>query len=75
MSRDAKQWVVFTSAPSQIIAEGWQVLLRNSGIPCKVHPGDAVSFMGVAVSSVRLMTTQPYLERARAILAADTQST
>ena len=50
------KWVVFATAPDQIMAEIWVQLVRSEGIPCRLQPGDTTNFLGVSAAPVRLMT-------------------
>ena len=50
------KWVVFATAPDQIMAEIWVQLVRAEGIPCRLQPGDTTNFLGVSAAPVRLMT-------------------
>ena len=63
------KWVVFATAPDQIMAEIWVQLVRAEGIPCVLQPGDTTNFLGVSAAPVRLMT--PETEVARATQALD----
>ena len=65
------KWVTFTSASSLPLAEGWRTLLENNNIPCRIHPGDSISFMGSPITTVRLMTLSEYVERAQGILSSE----
>lgn len=62
------KWQVFINAPNQTVAEDWCNLLLAEGIPCRPYPGDVNTFMGVAMNSVRLMTTERYVEVATSFL-------
>ena len=57
-------WVVFATAPDQIMAEMWVQLVRAEGIPCRLQPGDTTNFLGVSAAPVRLMTLETEVERA-----------
>ena len=52
------KWVVFATAPDQIMAEIWVQLVRSEGIPCRLQPGDTTNFLGVSAAPVRLMTLE-----------------
>ena len=52
------KWVVFATAPDQIMAEIWVQLVRSEGIPCRLQPGDTTNFLGVSATPVRLMTLE-----------------
>ncbi len=58
------KWVVFATAPDQIMAEIWVQLVRAEGIPCRLQPGDTTNFLGVSAAPVRLMTLETEVERA-----------
>ena len=62
------KWVVFATAPDQIMAEIWVQLIRAEGIPCRLQPGDTTNFLGVSAAPVRLMTLETHAERAAQIL-------
>ena len=57
------KWVVFATAPDQIMAEIWVQLVRAQGIPCRLQPGDTTNFLGVSAAPVRLMTLESEVER------------
>jgi hypothetical protein len=61
-------WEVFTTAPDQVIGEAWCELIRNSGIDCKLQPGDSIGFLGVSVMPVRLMVPEIETDNAKKIL-------
>ena len=62
------KWVVFATAPDQIMAEIWVQLVRSEGIPCRLQPGDTTNFLGVSAAPVRLMTLEKDAERATEVL-------
>ena len=62
------KWVVFATAPDQIMAEMWVQLVRSEGIPCRLQPGDITNFLGVSATPVRLMTLERDAERAAEVL-------
>ena len=62
------KWVVFATAPDQIMAEIWVQLVRSEGIPCRLQPGDTTNFLGVSAAPVRLMTLETQAERATEVL-------
>ena len=62
------KWVVFATAPDQIMAEIWVQLIRAEGIPCRLQPGDTTNFLGVSAAPVRLMTLESEVERAEQVL-------
>ncbi len=57
------------TAPDQLMAEMWQQLLSEASIPSMLAPQDAVSFLGVAPTPVRVMVPHDLEPRAREILA------
>ena len=62
------KWVVFATAPDQIMAEIWVQLVRAEGIPCRLQPGDTTNFLGVSAAPVRLMTLETDAQRAAQVL-------
>ena len=64
------KWEVFATAPDQLTAESWLVLMRNSGIECKLQPGDTVAFLGVSGLPTRIMARSDYVENALTVLNA-----
>ena len=62
------KWVVFATAPDQIMAEIWVQLVRSEGIPCRLQPGDTTNFLGVSAAPVRLMTLEAEADRAAQVL-------
>ena len=62
------QWEVLTTAPDQLIAEAWCGLIRESGINCKLQPGDVVGFLGISVFPVRLMVRECDVDLASSVL-------
>ena len=59
------KWVVFATAPDQIIAEMWRDLLRQEGVRCELRPGDTSAFLGVAARPVRLVAPGEQAGQAR----------
>jgi hypothetical protein len=66
----AKKWVVLTTAPDQLMAEMWQDILSQQGIPAVINPEDSVSFLGVSGFPCRIMVPPADLKRARQVLAS-----
>ena len=64
------KWEVFATAPDQLTAESWLILMQNAGIECKLQPGDAVAFLGVSGLPARIMARSDYVENALTILNA-----
>ena len=62
------KWVVFATAPDQLMAEMWRGLLAAEGIAALIRPGDAVSFLGVSSYPCRLMVRERDVQRASEIL-------
>lgn len=63
------KWVSLATAPDQLTAEMWQEVLWDEAIPSMLAPHDAVSFLGVAATPVRLMVPLEVEGRAREVLA------
>jgi len=63
------QWATLATAHDQMMAEMWQQLLKEEGIPSMLAPQDAVSFMGVAATPVRLLVPAEMVARAEEVLA------
>ena len=57
-----------TTAPDQTIAEMWEGLLRNQGVPVMVRAGDTASYLGVFTGPCRLMVLEDRLEEARRVV-------
>ena len=64
------KWEVFATAPDQLTAESWLILMQNAGIECKLQPGDTVAFLGVSGLPTRIMARSDYLEDAFTVLNA-----
>jgi len=58
-------WTVVATAPDQMTAEMWSELLRNQGIPSRLHPGDVSGFLGVSPHSVRVLVPEGDSHKAR----------
>ncbi|MCX6023866.1 MAG: DUF2007 domain-containing protein [Chloroflexi bacterium] len=56
--------MVLTEAPDQIIAELWQDLLRQEGIPARLAGGDIASYLGPSPFPCRLLTLEDHAHRA-----------
>lgn len=61
-------WVSVATAPNQLEAEMLCELLRGAGIPARLRPGDAVSFLGVSAISCSVLVPGAMAEEARALL-------
>lgn len=68
-SREPKGWTVVATAPNQTIGESLVQLLNDEGIAGMVGPADAISFLGVAFTPVRVLAPDHDAERAREVLA------
>jgi hypothetical protein len=66
------KWVNLATAPDQLTAEMWCELLRNEDIPAMLKPSDAVSFLGVSMTSSRVMVPEDRKDEAAAILTEQT---
>tara|TARA_B100001123_G_scaffold14153_1_gene16102 strand:- start:28 stop:285 length:258 start_codon:yes stop_codon:yes gene_type:complete len=64
------KWEVFATAPDQLTAESWLILMQNAGIECKLQPGDTIAFLGVSGLPTRIMARSDYVENALTILNA-----
>ena len=64
------KWEVFATAPDQLTAESWLILMQNVGIECKLQPGDTVAFLGVSGLPTRIMARSDYVENALTVLNA-----
>ncbi len=62
-------WVPLTEAPDQFIAEMWQDMLRQEGIPARVAGGDVASFLGPSPFPCRILVPEHALEQAAEALA------
>lgn len=62
-------WRVLATAPEQFIAELWCELLQDHGVPARVHPGDAMSYLGVLNRPCRVIVAAERLPDARRRLA------
>lgn len=66
---DDTRWTAVATAPDQLTAEMWQQVMWQEMIPAMLDPHDAVSFMGVASTPVRLIVPAELASRAREVLA------
>ena len=64
------KWEVFATAPDQLTAESWLILMQNAGIECKLQPGDTVAFLGVSGLPTRIMARSDYVGDALTVLNA-----
>ena len=62
------EWVHLATAPDQITAEIWIEALRDQGIAARMHPSDAVSFLGIAGHGCRIQVPAEDLERAQELV-------
>jgi hypothetical protein len=67
--RDDVQWIAAATAPDQLTAEIWRQLMLQESIPSMLAPQDAISFLGVTASPVRLLVPQEMVTRAQEVLA------
>ncbi len=67
--RDHINWVPVATAPDQVVAEMWQEMLREESIPSMLAPEDAVSFLGISASPVRVLVPEEMKARAEELLA------
>jgi hypothetical protein len=68
-SGDEIQWICVATAPDQLVAEMWQEVLRDESIPSMLAPQDAISFLGLTSTPVRLMVPEAMRARAEDALA------
>ena len=66
------QWALVATAPDQLTAEMWQQVMLQELIPSMLDPHDAISFMGVASTPVRLMVPREMVAKAQDVLASVT---
>ncbi|MER3450260.1 MAG: hypothetical protein C4315_11000 [Chloroflexota bacterium] len=71
MTARRKDWADLTTAPNLLVAELWCQLLREAGIPARVHPGDIPLFpaLGIGAGGVRVQVPADQVDAARLILA------
>ncbi len=71
MGNPRTDWADLTTAPNLLVAELWCQLLREAGIPARVHPGDVPLFpaLGLGAGGVRLQVPADQVEAAGLILA------
>lgn len=65
-----KKWVAFVTAPDQITGEMWCMMLRASGVNCRVRDSNP-SFIGPSLYPVRLMALEEESDLALQILQND----
>ncbi len=63
------KWTYLATAPDQLTAEMWVELLQGEGIPARLKPEDAASFLGVSAMPCRLLVPEGRAEEAMAVLA------
>lgn len=63
-----EKWAHLDIAPDQITAEFWISVLGDAKIPARIHPSDAVSYLGVSAFGCRVQVPEPDVERAREVL-------
>ena len=62
------KWVLLITAPDQLTAEMWKVLLVNNGVSAILRPQDTSSFLGVTSQPCALLVAEERVDEARAIL-------
>lgn len=65
-----KKWVAFVTAPDQITGEMWCMMLRASGVNCRLRDSNP-SFIGPSLYPVRLMALEEESDLALQILQND----
>lgn len=65
-----KKWVAFVTAPDQITGEMWCMMLRASGVTCRLQDSNP-SFIGPSLYPVRLMAPEEESDLALQILKND----
>lgn len=68
-NQEDAEWTTIATAPDQLTAEMWQQLMWQEGIPAILDPHDAISFMGVASTPVRLKAPADLAVKAQEVLA------
>ncbi len=71
MTARRTDWADLATAPNLLVAELWCQLLREAGIPARVHPGDVPLFpaLGIGAAGVRVQVPADQVDAARLILA------
>ncbi len=67
-----KKWVAFVTAPDQITGEMWCMMLRSSGVTCRLQDSNP-SFIGPSLYPVRLMAPEEESDLALQILQNDVE--
>ena len=62
------RWVYLVTAPNELVAEMWRDLLVQAGIPALVEAGGRASFLGNALTPLRIMVADERREEAREVL-------
>ncbi len=62
------KWVILTTAPDQLVAEMWRVLLLEEDVAALLDAGDIASYLGVSANPVRILVRQNQIEAARNVL-------
>ena len=62
------KWVLLTTAPDQLVAEMWRVLLLKEDVAALLDAGDVVSYLGVSANPVRILVRESQIEAARTVL-------
>ncbi len=63
-----ERWVPLTTAPHQIVAELWQQVLADEGIPTRLQSGDYNSYLGVTAFPVRMLVLDSDHDAAQRVL-------
>lgn len=63
------EWAAVEVAPNRVIAEMWQEILKDEGIPSVIEAGSEASFLGISSLPCRLMVPEERLEEARTVLS------
>ena len=69
MPPESRRWRTLLTAPDQLTAEMWRDRLVTAGVPARLDPRDAISFLGLAAAPVRVLVREGDQADARAILA------
>ena len=64
-----QEFVYFTTAPAELIAETWRSMLAEEGISAVLRPGDTMTgYLGVTPYPCRILVAEDQLERAREVM-------
>ncbi len=70
--KTGNKWVAFVTAPDQITGEMWCMMLRASGVNCRVRDSNP-SFIGPSLYPVRLTAPEDQSDLALQILQNDVE--